>query len=358
MRDSIDHTVQVLTDLAAVEALAAEWGALSQASLQPLLGPEWNLAALKSSRAQAPRVVVVRRGLRPVAIGALVVAAGAGIARAEFAGARAAYEPTGFLYLDAAALEALCGAIVALGVPVLLQRLPVGSAEARLFAAAAARRGKLLTLGAAAAPFVAIDRPWESFESGVSSRRRQDYRRARRQLEGLGTVSVDVSSPTPATVAAELADAVRVEAAGWKGREGSALRAHASLGGFFDELARRLAVRGTLRIASLRLEGKAIATQICIEDADRWWVLKIGYDEQFADYSPGIQLMWDVLRHAFSRGLASVELLGTAEAWLRTWTTHERAYCTLAFYPWSARGMTALGLDAAGAILRRLRGKR
>jgi CelD/BcsL family acetyltransferase involved in cellulose biosynthesis len=352
MRDVLDHTVELLTDAAAVEALAREWNAFTQ-SLQPTLAHDWNVAALRASPAHAPRVVVVRRGLRPVAIAPLVLVQAGGIARLEIAAARAAYEPTGFLYLDAAALEALCNAVVKLRLPVELRRLPVGSAEVRLFAAAAAKHGKLLTLGAAPAPFVAIDRSWESFENGLSSRRRQDYRRLRRQLERAGTVSFDVSSPGPDTVAAELADSMRVEAAGWKGREGSALATHATLGVFFMELARRLAVRGTLRIASLRVDGKSIATQICIEDGDRWWVLKIGYDESWSDYSPGVQLMWDVLRHAFSRGLASAELLGTAEAWLGTWTTHERSYCTLALYPWTLRGMSALGADVAGVLWRK-----
>jgi CelD/BcsL family acetyltransferase involved in cellulose biosynthesis len=351
MRDVIDHRVDLLVDVAAVEALAREWSSFTQSSLQPMLGHDWNLAALCAGH-QPPRVVVVRRGQRPVAIAPLVLAGGA---RLEIAGARAAYEPTGFLYLDAAALAELCGAIVNLGFPVELRRLPVGSAEVRLFVAAAAGRGMLMTHGAAPAPFVTIDRPWETFENGLSSRRRQDYRRARRQLERAGTVTFDVSSPTPDNVAGALAEAMRVEAASWKGREGSSLSTHRELGPFFADLARRLAARGTLRIASLRVDGKCIATQICVEDADRWWVLKIGYDEAWADYSPGVQLMWDVVRHSFTRQLASVELLGTAESWLDTWSTHERAYCTLAYYPWTPRGVCALGADVAAAAWRRLR---
>lgn len=351
MRDVIDHSVDMLVESTAIEALAREWSSFTQSSLQPMLGHDWNLAALSAGRAP-PRVVVVRRGQRPVAIAPLVLAGGA---RLEIAGARAAYEPTGFLYLDAAALETLCNAIVALGFPVELRRLPVGSAEVRLFVSAAARRGTLMTHGAAPAPFVVIDRPWEIFENGLSSRRRQDYRRARRQLERAGAVTFDVSSPTSDTVGAAFAEAKRVEAASWKGREGSSLSTHAELGPFFTDLTRRLAARGTLRIASLRVDGKCIATQICVEDADRWWVLKIGYDEAWADYSPGVQLMWDVVRHAFERRLASVELLGTAESWLGTWSTHERAYCTLAYYPWTLRGLSALGADVADATWRRLR---
>ena len=56
-----------------------------------------------------------------------------------------------------------------------------------------------------------------------------------------------------------------------------------------------------------------------------------------------------------SSRLASVEMLGTAEPWLRIWTREERAFRTLAFYPYGARGVAALGADALGALARRLR---
>jgi hypothetical protein len=82
-------------------------------------------------------------------------------------------------------------------------------------------------------------------------------------------------------------------------------------------------------------------------------VLKIGYDERWAAHSPGIQLMWEVLRHAFERRLASVELLGTAEPWLSIWTTRARAFQTLGFYPWSLRGLLGFAGDAATALGRK-----
>ena len=106
-----------------------------------------------------------------------------------------------------------------------------------------------------------------------------------------------------------MAEAMRVEAASWKGRGGSAMLTNPRLSGFFLQLAQRLARQGSLRVCFLRLNGAPIAMQIGVVHAGRWWVLKIGYDERWAEHSPGIQLMWDVLRAAFE---AAAELVRDA----------------------------------------------
>jgi CelD/BcsL family acetyltransferase involved in cellulose biosynthesis len=146
---------------------------------------------------------------------------------------------------------------------------------------------------------------------------------------------------------------MRVEAASWKGREGSAMLTNPRLSGFFLQLAARLARQGQLRVCFLRLNGEAIAMQIAAVHGGRWWVLKIGYDERWAEHSPGIQLMWDVLREAFERGLTSFEMLGSAEPWLTIWTREQRTYRTLAFYPYNGRGMVALSADIMRAFAQR-----
>jgi hypothetical protein len=65
--------------------------------------------------------------------------------------------------------------------------------------------------------------------------------------------------------------------------------------------------------------------------------------------------MWDALRAAFEERLSSFEMLGSAEPWLTIWARQERAYRTVAFYPYNGRGMIALGADIMRAFARRLR---
>jgi CelD/BcsL family acetyltransferase involved in cellulose biosynthesis len=356
VRTSGEQTIEILRDGAALDALAPAGAEFPQAAANPLLTAEWFGAGLATLHPTSPAsLVIVRRGERPVALAPLANAPLAGFTRLELIGARVLHEPAGFLFHDEQALDALCSTLAGLGRPLILQRLPADGAEISAFARAARGRGRLVQLPAAAAPVVRIEGAWEAYAAGLSSRRRQDYRRARRRLEREGTVSVDIRRPTPDTVGEDLAEAMKVEGAGWKQQRGTALLHNAPLAAFFREMAGRLARQGNLRIAFLRLNGEAIATQVCIEHAERWWVLKIGYDERWAAMSPGIQLMWDVMSHAFERRLRSVELLGTAEEWLNIWSREEHAFRTLVFYPYRPLGLAALGVDALGALARRLR---
>ncbi|HEY5808868.1 MAG TPA: GNAT family N-acetyltransferase, partial [Povalibacter sp.] len=129
--------------------------------------------------------------------------------------------------------------------------------------------------------------------------------------------------------------------------------------GFFHEYARRMAANGHLRIAFLRVDGVGIAMQLIVEHASRFWIYKVGYDEQWAEHSPGVQLMWDVMRYACESRMAGVELLGKVEHWLTIWARDAREYRTLIFYPYNLRGLSAGAADAAQVLaqkLTRLRG--
>jgi len=351
-----NYTVEMLRRIDSPEELAAQWRRLPQFAQEFTQSVDWTLvAAERLYGADALRVVQARENDEVIALAPLGVTSGGGVERLEILGATTLFEPCGFAYRDPDALLRLCRAVIDLGRPLVLQRIPADGALLQTFKSLARGRGQLLEFKASGAPFVEITSSWEAYSQSLSSRRRQDYRRARRSLERAGTVEIEIRSPAAAEVEPAMTEAMRVEAASWKGRGGSAMLTNARLGGFFLQLAQRLARQGQLRLCFLRLDGTAIAMQIGVVHAGRWWVLKIGYDERWAEHSPGIQLMWEVLRTAFEERLSSFEMLGSAEPWLSIWTRQQRAYRTLAFYPYNGRGMVALGADIMRAFAQRLR---
>jgi CelD/BcsL family acetyltransferase involved in cellulose biosynthesis len=123
---------------------------------------------------------------------------------------------------------------------------------------------------------------------------------------------------------------------------------------FFHEYARRMARAGQMRIAFLRVNGVGIAMQLFVEHASRFWIYKVGYDEQWAEHSPGVQLMWDVMRYACELQMAGVELLGKVEEWLTIWAREVREYRTLIYYPFNLRGLSAVAADAAHLLVQKL----
>lgn len=349
------YKVETLRQIDSLEMLAARWTLLPQATQELPQCADWTLVATQSLYATGGlHLIQLRSDEEVVALAPLGVAPGRGVERLEICGAATLFEPCGFCYRDDAALASLCQAVVQAGRPVVLQRIAADDALGQAFKSAARGRGWLLHFAASGSPFVPIAMSWDEYCHSLSSRRRQDYRRARRGLERLGKVEVDIRTPSESEVEAGMSEAMRVEAASWKGRNGSAMLTNPRLSVFFRQLALRLARQRQLRLSFLRLDGAPIAMQIGAVHGGRWWVLKIGYDERWAEHSPGIQLMWEVLREAFERRLASFEMLGSAEPWLTIWTRQQRAYRTLAFYPYNGQGTIALGADIMRAFTQRL----
>jgi len=350
------YCIEVLRDGAAIDSLAQQWNELPQAKANPLLEPDWFAAAAHTFE-QPTETLVLRRKGRLVGVAPLGCDARAGVARLQPLGVRALHEPSGLLYRDIDALEKLCVALIDQRRPLILQRMPAADPLRGTLARAAKGRGLFHELATPNSPAVVFagDGDVAAFESRLSSRRRQDYRRARRGLERSGPVTFDLRTPTRESVDAELEEAMRIEASSWKSRGGTTLLRTGRLGQFFQEYARRKAQHGRLRIAFLRVGGVAIAMQLIVEHASRFWIYKVGYDEKWSEHSPGVQLMWDVMRHACAARLEGVELLGKCEEWLSIWARDVREYRTLIFYPFNLRGLGAVAADASHQLAQKLR---
>ena len=170
----------------------------------------------------------------------------------------------------------------------------------------------------------------------------------------------EVLSPTPTDLGRLLREAFAVEAAGWKGRAGTALACDPVRQAFFRRYADAACRRGMLRIGFLRIGDIPVAMQLGVEWGGRFWLLKIGYDEGFSRCSPGLLLMVEMVRLAAGRGLSSYELLGVSEPWTRMWTKRERPCVSLRAYPANGTGLAAFASDlvTVGWWRRRARGTR
>jgi len=114
-----------------------------------------------------------------------------------------------------------------------------------------------------------------------------------RRLGDDGAVALSITGE-PAAVPSALGDFLTLEAAGWKGRAGTAARDHADLRTFVETALAGLAGEGKVEIARLCLDGRAIAAIIVLRSGDTAWTWKIAYDESHAHASPGVQLLLHV----------------------------------------------------------------
>ncbi len=270
-------------------------------------------------------------------------------------GVRRINEPADLIYADDEALLALVQQMVQLRRPLLLGRLPADSPTIPLVQRACRGRDVVLLRPQASCPVINLNDRWRQPESQLSSRRRSDYRRALRRGEQAGGVETQIVAPKPREVDSLLDVALAVEARSWKGAAGTALLHDPPRARFLREFANWASQAGTLRIALLQIGGQPAAMQVAVEQAGRWWLLKIGFDPAWSHCSPGILLLAETLRYASGSGLLGYEFLGTVEPWTQVWTAAERQCVALRIYPRGLRGAAALARDVAGAAWRRIK---
>lgn len=355
MGSLVGGEVEVVRSSRELTALEAEWESLALSLGLPMLSHAWVLACAEALYEIGElHIITVRLHGSLVAVAPLVAVKRAGVSYLELAGASYLYEPSGLLYRDEESLAALTRAVVSYGCPVVLARIPAESPLIPQIRSIVCGRGVVVEGAVGYTLSVPISSGWKEYVASLSSRRRYDLRRARHRAEEGGVVTVRVYSPRPEEVEEGIAEFVRIEATGWKGRNGSSLSQRNSLREFFLRYAALASQSGTLRLGFLDVAGNPIAAQISVIYAERIWVLKIGYDETWSRCSPGSQLLAETMKYAFECKLKSYEFLGSDESWLHGWVTERRGYRTTGCYPATARGMYGLAADTVHRIRTRV----
>lgn len=347
----MSFAVDVIRDVSVFADQALAWDGLAARFANPLLTHDWLLSCAEAfSGARDLHIVRVRDNGTLVAAAPLVAAKLGTTSRLEMLGASVLHEPTGFLYDSNDSLRALCQGVVASSLPLWLRRVPDDERMGSALATAATGQGLLIRSSGGECPFLSSPTTWDEYLKSRSSQRRYDLRRARRRVSEQGVIEFRFLAPTPDELNTLLELVFDVEASGWKGRSGSAMVRRPLLRDFFSRYARRASGAGNLRLCFLMLEGRPLAVEIAVEASKSFWVLKVGYDEHWANCSPGLQLMTECIRFAMERGIPTHEFLGSAEPWIQPWASGTRRYHTFRYYPWHWRGMTAWSLDQADRL--------
>jgi CelD/BcsL family acetyltransferase involved in cellulose biosynthesis len=130
----------------------------------------------------------------------------------------------------------------------------------------------------------------------LSGKKLKELRRQRHRLAEHGEVGFDVAR-SPQQVANALENFLKLEASGWKGGRGTALAQVEGDAAFIRRATRALAENGQCKIVTLRAGETPVAAGIVLRHQTRAFFFKIGVDERFAKYSPGVQLTLDLTRH-------------------------------------------------------------
>lgn len=327
-------------DSTAATTLQVEWDQLASNFANPLLTTDWFSSSIDTfCPPNKLNMVAVKRAGKLSALAPLSLK-GRLLPRLELIGSSTLMEPGGLLYQDRESLLQLIRTMVSAGRPLFLKGLQLFSAEVEILEKELQNGTFTTFVSEERIPFVETNISWEEFEKRyVSSSRRSSFRRLQRKAEEYGKIQFEVVVPTPENLEHYLAIVYRIEAANWKGREGTAMKTHATIGKFFQLYSQRAAQNGNLHLFFLRVGNQIVATQITVIHANRLWIFKTGFDEDWSWCSPGILLMHKVIEFCFEEGLDGCEFLGSDESWLHIWANGFHNLVTYYIFPKSAKGL-------------------
>jgi CelD/BcsL family acetyltransferase involved in cellulose biosynthesis len=154
--------------------------------------------------------------------------------------------------------------------------------------------------------FLRIERPFAERSSIV--KRSGSTRKKLRQLAAAGAVDI-VNERTLAGAEAAFETFLELEAASWKGEEGTALLCDADDAHFSRRLIRNLAAYGLASVALLCVNGDAIAAQVLLYSGQRAYTWKTAFKTSFGRFSPGVLLVEKAIQ-----GLAESGQIATVDS--------------------------------------------
>lgn len=207
----------------------------------------------------------------------------------------------------------------------LLGQLDRASATGRTFSRLAASEGCVTGLWKSNdSPYLALTGTADTYFKSLPAKLRSNLRNRLTRAARLGATELEVLQGTAAAAAAE--DVWRLERSGWKQESGTAITCDPAVHAFYSTLIGRGNAAGWLRILFLTIAGRRIAAAYSACFDQRLFLIKTGYDPEYATCAPFKLLTNEAIRHAYAAGLAEIDFLGDDEPWKLEWTTTVRGH--------------------------------
>ncbi len=172
---------------------------------------------------------------------------------------------------------------------------------------------------------VEIKGTFDEYWASRSRNLRHHLARQRRRLDERGRTLELATEHAPGRVAACISEFGRLESKGWKGKEGTAVHEHNDQGKLYREILESFCSRGEGIIYQLLLDGKVIASELCLARRKMMVALKTSYDEDVGGLSPGLLMRYQILRQVYEKGeISAIEYYGRVRDWQTHWISSSR----------------------------------
>ena len=182
-------------------------------------------------------------------------------------------------------------------------------------------------------PRLTISGKYEDYWKQRSKNLTHNLSRQRRRLKEQGNVLELLTDRNADAVAGAIQEYGLLESTGWKGEEGSAVAADNVQGRIYREMLENFCGRGEAGIYRLQLNGKTVASDLCLQRDGTLVILKTAYDESVQGLSLGLLLHQEIFQSVFEEEkLGVIEFYGRLRDWHTKWTDEIRTMYHINWY--------------------------
>jgi hypothetical protein len=177
---------------------------------------------------------------------------------------------------------------------------------------------------------------FEAYWNARGKNLRGNLKKQRARLEREGIATRMVIDRAPAAMAQAVADYGRLETAGWKGSEGTAVSVDNAQGRYYRSMLEGMAASDAASVYRYYFGEQLVAMDLCVEDGDSIVVLKTAYDESVpSNLSPTLLMREEATRSLFDGGrFRRLEFYGRVMEWHTRWTEEVRTMYHVNYYRW------------------------
>ena len=164
---------------------------------------------------------------------------------------------------------------------------------------------------------------------------RQNMRKQRAKLLAEGVKSTVQVLRDHADMAPAIARYGRMESAGWKAQQGTAIHPDNAQGRFYLALLENASLRGEAVVYQYLFDERVVAMNLCLMRKGVLVVLKTTYDESIPSYSPAFLLRESELQEIYKEGqVKRIEYFGRLMEWHTKLTGQKRTLYHFSLYRW------------------------
>jgi GNAT acetyltransferase-like protein len=176
----------------------------------------------------------------------------------------------------------------------------------------------------------------QAYLSSLSHKTQNETRRMTKKLEAAGDFEIRIVRGSDCAPA--MSDYEQVQSRSWKAPEEDP--------GYNRALVRVFSELGKLRLGFLLVAGRPVAAQIWLCGNGRGYFYSTVHDSEFKAYSPGIFLMWQMIRNLMDQeGVTAFDCLRGDDGYKKDWTGRRRELHNLVFFQGTMRGRALYALD-------------